>query len=138
MTGGRFKCPAHATSHVSASKLHGASKRLTGGEGLPLVPVSFLSPGSLLVLLLVAILLSVPTCRLGAAESPAQGEDCEQESSGQDGVVEEEGRVQRDVVRASAREHCPSIALLLLLDPVDVDRGGGHEAQQGQEEEQCE
>merc|ERR1711936_987091 len=73
-----------------------------GGEGSPLSPVSFLSTSSLLELLLVAILLPVTTCRLRTAESPAQGEDCKQESSGQDRVVEEEGGVECDVVGAPA------------------------------------
>ena len=114
-------------------------KELTRGEGLPLVPVPLLSASSLLIVLLITVLLTVTTGRLSTAEGSAECKKSEQEGPGENGVVEEEGRVQRDVVRASAREHCPSIALLLrLLDPVDVDRGGGHEAKQGQEEEQCE
>ena len=100
---------------------------------MPLVPVSFLSPGSLLILLLVAILLTIPTRRLSAAESPAQGEDCEQESSGEDGVVEEEGGVEGDVVRAAAREHCPRVAILRLFDAVDVYGGRGDQTKQGEE-----
>ena len=114
-------------------------KELTRGEGLPLVPVPLLSASPLLIVLLITVLLTVTTGRLSTAEGSAECKKSEQEGPGENGVVEEEGRVQRDVVRASAREHCPSIALLLrLLDPVDVDRGGGHEAKQGQEEEQCE
>ena len=113
-------------------------KELTRGEGLPLVPVPLLSASPLLIVLLITVLLTVTTCRLSTAEGSAECKKSEQESPSENGVVEEEGRVQRDVVRASAREHRPSIALLLLLDPVDVDRGGGHEAKQGQEEEQCE
>ena len=113
-------------------------KELTRGEGLPLVPVPLLSASPLLIVLLITVLLTVTTCRLSTAEGSAECKKSEQESPSENGVVEEEGRVQRDVVRASAREHCPSIALLLLLDPVDVDSGGGHEAKQGQEEEQCE
>ena len=113
-------------------------KELTRGEGLPLVPVPLLSASPLLIVLLITVLLTVTTCRLSTAEGSAECKKSEQESPSENGVVEEEGRVQRDVVRASAREHCPSIALLLLLDPVDVDRGGGHEAQQGQEDQQCE
>ena len=112
-------------------------KELTRGEGLPLVPVPLLSASPLLIVLLITVLLTVTTCRLSTAEGSAECKKSEQESPSENGVVEQEGRVQRDVVRASAREHCPSIALLLLLDPVDVDRGGGHEAKQGQEEEQC-
>ena len=112
-------------------------KELTRGEGLPLVPVPLLSASPLLIVLLITVLLTVTTCRLSTAEGSAECKKSEQEGPSENGVVEEEGRVQRDVVRASAREHCPSIALL-LLDPVDVDRGGGHEAKQGQEEEQCE
>ena len=114
-------------------------KELTRGEGLPLVPVPLLSASPLLIVLLITVLLTVTTGRLSTAEGSAECKKSEQEGPGENGVVEQEGRVQRDVVRASAREHCPSIALLLrLLDPVDVDRGGGHEAKQGQEEEQCE
>ena len=114
-------------------------KELTRGEGLPLVPVPLLSASPLLIVLLITVLLTVTTCRLSTAEGSAECKKSEQEGPSENGVVEEEGRVQRDVVRASAREHCPSIALLLrLLDPVDVDRGGGHESKQGQEEEQCE
>ena len=114
-------------------------KELTRGEGLPLVPVPLLSASPLLIVLLITVLLTVTTGRLSTAEGSAECKKSEQEGPSENGVVEEEGRVQRDVVRASAREHCPSIALLLrLLDPVDVDRGGGHEAKQGQEEEQCE
>ena len=116
--------------------LFGASRRLTGGEGLPLSPVSFLSTSSLLELLLVAILLPVPTCRLRTAESPAQGEDCEQESSGQDGVVEEEGGVERDVVGAAAREHRPCISVLGLLDAIDVDGGRRYKPKQGEDKEE--
>ena len=97
---------------------------------MPLVPVPLLSPGSLLILLLVTILLPIPACRLGAAESSAQGEDCEQESSGQDGVVEEEGGVERDVVGAAAREHRPRISVLGLLDAIDVYGGRGYKPKQ--------
>ena len=114
-------------------------KELTRGEGLPLVPVPLLSASPLLIVLLITVLLTVTTGRLSTAKGSAECKKSEQEGPGENGVVEEEGRVQRDVVRASAREHCPSIALLLrLLDPVDVDRGGGHEAKQGQEEDKCE
>ena len=100
---------------------------------MPLVPVSFLSAGPLLILLLVAILLTIPTRRLSAAESPAQGEDGEQEGSGEDGVVEEEGGVEGDVVGAAAREHCPCVAILGLFDAVDVYRGRGDQAKQREE-----
>merc|ERR1712117_63287 len=121
--------------HGSAYSHTFLGKELTRGEGLPLVPVPLLSASPLLIVLLITVLLTVTTCRLSTAEGSAECKKSEQESPSENGVVEQEGRVQRDVVRASAREHCPSIALLLLLDPVDVDRGGGHEAQQGQEEE---
>ena len=113
-------------------------KELTRGEGLPLVPVPLLSASPLLIVLLITVLGTVTTGRLSTAEGSAECKKSEQEGPGENGVVEQEGRVQRDVVRASAREHCPSIALLRLLDPVDVDRGGGHKAKEGQEEEQCE
>ena len=103
---------------------------------MPLVPVPFLSPSPLLILLLVAVLLTIPTRRLSAAESPAQGEDCEQESSGEDGVVEEEGGVEGDVVGAPAREDCPRVAILRLFDAVDVYCGRGDQAKQREEYEE--
>ena len=91
------------------------------------------------MVLLVSILLTVPTRRLRAAESSAQGEDCEEERSGEDGVVEEEGGVEGDVVGAAARENRPCVALLLgLLDPIDVYGGGGYKPKQGEDEEESE
>ena len=158
-----MKRPAHATSNARFNReaaktnqfgtltlfqifdnfgfsLEVLCKRLTRREGLPLVPVSFLCASSLLVMvLLISILLTVPTRRLRAAESSAQGEDCEEKCSGEDGVVEEEGGVEGDVVGAAARENRPCVALLLrLLHPIDVYGGGGYKAKQGEDKEESE
>ena len=104
---------------------------------MSLVPVTFLSPCPLLIVLLVTILLAITTRRLGTAESSTQSKEGEQESSGKDGVVEEEGGVEGDVVGASAGEHCPGISVLRfrLLNTVDVNGGGGDHAKHGEEEE---
>ena len=104
---------------------------------MSLVPVTFLSPCPLLIVLLVTILLAITTRRLGTAESSTQSKKGEQESSGQDRVVEEEGGVEGDVVGAAAGEHCPGISVLRfrLLNTVDVNGGGGDHAKHGEEEE---
>merc|ERR1712223_1135531 len=70
-----------------------------GGEGLPLVPVPLLSASSLLIVLLITVLLTVTTGRLSTAEGSAECKKSKQEGPGENGVVEQEGRVQRDVVR---------------------------------------
>ena len=100
---------------------------------MSLVPVTFLSPCPLLIVLLVTILLAITTRRLGTAESSTQSKEGEQESSGQDRVVEEEGGVEGDVVGAAAREHCPRVAILGLFDAIDVYGGRGDQTKQREE-----
>ena len=78
--------------------------------------------------------LAVPRALRRPREHPGEGQTGQQEGSGDQGVVKQEGGVQSDVVGTTASEDGPSFSfLLILLNTIDIDSGGSGERQEAQE-----